>query len=138
MSDPVYFHGGVAGLYPGDRILPPATTGRRASRSFLPDDLRGDADHVREDRVYLTTDVEIARMYAGLHPDGTRKRGGDLYRVTPEGPVEPDPDWLGGPGMSVQAVAAWVLGIVKTGVPRRPFLAFAQMVLAEERRAGRV
>lgn len=122
MPEVIYFHGGVSGLYPGDRLLPPSQTGARASRDFLPEAMREMAAHVRTDRVFLTTELELARMYAGLHPDGDRRRGGDLYRVVPEGPVEPDPDWDGEPGVSVQVASARVVGIVKTGVPRREFL----------------
>lgn len=122
MPDPVYFHGGISGLYSGDRILPPSVTGLPSSADFAHGMEELAAKVVRRDRVYLTTNVEVARMWAGLHPDGDRKRGGDVYRVIPDGDVEPDLDYTGDDGMSVQAASALIVGIVKTGIPRKPYL----------------
>jgi hypothetical protein len=128
MADPIYFHGGVSGLYPGDRILPPSVTGVPSSQDFVHGMEEQAAKVVRRDRVYLTTDVEVARMWAGLHPDGNHKRGGDVYRVVPDGDLEPDLDYQGGDGASVQAASALVVGIVKTGVPRKPYLPLLGMI----------
>jgi hypothetical protein len=127
MAEPTYFHGGRAGLYPGDRILPPSVTGVPSSQDFAHGMEELAAKVVRRDRVYLTTDVEVALMWAGLHPDGNRKRGGDVYRVVPDGDVEPDLDYLGDDGASVQAASALIVGIVKTGVPRKPYLSLLGM-----------
>lgn len=118
----IYFHGGVSGLYPGDRILPPSITGAPSSLDFAHGMEDEAATLVRRDRVYVTTDVETARMWAALHPDGNAKRGGDLYRVVPDGDVEPDPDYQGGDGASWMAASALIVGIVKTGVPRKSYL----------------
>jgi hypothetical protein len=68
--------------------------------------------------VCITTDVEIARMFAGLHPSGTARRGGDVYRVDPDGPAEEDPDYIGNTEKSVRCRSALILGIVATGVRR--------------------
>jgi hypothetical protein len=42
---------------------------------------------VRRDRVYVATQYEAAALFAALFPDG-----GWVYRVLPQGPLEPDPD----------------------------------------------
>lgn len=116
-----YFHGGVLGLKPGQRILPPAETDAIsiADLTTAPEHERNAVAAVhRRDRVYLTTDLRVATLWAALHPHGTPKRGGDVYRVRPEGDVEPDPDYLGEPGVSVQAPRALILAVVRTGVRR--------------------
>lgn len=117
-----YYHGGVAGLRIGQHILPPAETGAFsvADCATAPpaEQAKIEAVH-RRDRVYLATDQNIAMLWAALHPDGDAKHGGWVYRVQPEGEIEPDPDYLPGDGTSVCAPRAKVLGIVKTGVPRR-------------------
>ncbi|WP_460965017.1 hypothetical protein [Pedococcus soli] len=66
----------------------------------------------RHDRVYVTTDRELARACAGAseHDDGT-VGGGVLYQVEPVGDLEPDPDL---PGLHIsfavpQAVVVAVL-----------------------------
>jgi hypothetical protein len=49
------YHGGVPGLVPGDRLLPPSVTGARSCAHY-------DSEHCRADRVYLTMDPgEAAR-----------------------------------------------------------------------------
>ncbi|MEE1774482.1 hypothetical protein PUR34_41505 [Streptomyces sp. JV185] len=100
-----YFHGGVPGLKPGDRILPPDNTGTTRRLSTYADEVNGPAHARRTDIVYLTTDRHVASAYAALHPDGA------LYRVDPEGEVEPDPDCFE-PGLSWQCPAATVVAVV--------------------------
>lgn len=117
----VYYHGGVIGLRPGQHILPPAETDAIsvADLRTAPDDERARVAAVhRRDRVYLTTDLRIATLWASMYPHGTPKRGGDVYRVEPVGQIEPDPDYLPGDGASVQAPRALILGVVRTGVRR--------------------
>ncbi len=117
-----YFHGGVPGLRVGQYILPPCETGAFsvADCTTAPEaeQARLEAVH-RRDRVYLATDRRIAMLWAALYPEGTPDEGGWVYRVEPEGDVEPDPDYLADDGASVCAPRARVVGIVKTGVPRR-------------------
>jgi hypothetical protein len=120
----IYYHGGMLGLRVGQHILPPAETGSWtvADLRDAPAEMRDQLAAVhRRDRVYLTTDVAVARLWAGLHPTGGPKRGGDVYRVEPEGDIEPDPDYLGDDGASVQAPSALIVGIVATGVSRAPY-----------------
>jgi hypothetical protein len=66
-----YFHGGLAGFKAGDRILPPAMTGMPSTADYLPA-----VSH--RDRIYATTAVRVARVYAALAPFGGR---GDVYEV---------------------------------------------------------
>jgi hypothetical protein len=117
-----YYHGGVIGLRVGQYILPPAETGAFsvADCASAPEAEQAQIERVhRKDRVYLATDKRIAMLWAALYPLGTAAEGGWVYRVEPEGEVEPDPDYLADDGKSVCAPRARVVGIVKTGVPRR-------------------
>lgn len=121
MTDPTYYHGGVPGLRVGGYILPPCETGAQSVADVVnaPADMQAEVEQVhRRDRVYLTTERGTAELWACLHPDGDAVRGGDVYRVVPEGDVEPDPDWRGEPGVSVCAPRARIVGIVATGVRR--------------------
>ena len=69
-----WYHGGFPGLEPGDLILPAATeTGAKSV---------GDLDpHCRRDRVYATSILADALVYAGL-------AAGDVYEVEPAEPIE--------------------------------------------------
>ena len=89
MSPPIterLWHGGVPGLRPGDLITPghrrlgitgcPICAGRDAGNT---DQIDPPSRH--PDKIYLTTSREYARFYAALSR-------GDLYRVSPVGPVQ--------------------------------------------------
>lgn len=116
-----YYHGGVIGLRVGDLVLPPSESASAWCLADVDDeDLRRRMAEVHSrDRVYMSTNLNDAVLWAGCYPQGTRRRGGDVYRVEPVGEVEPDPDYQGDDGASVCAPRARVVGIVKTGV-RRP------------------
>ena len=119
-----YFHGGMPGLRVGDSILPPSATDAFsvADVTDAPADLRAKVAEVHSrDRVYLTTDPQAARLFAALHPAGDEWRGGDVYRVIPEQPVTPDPDYLHDDGGSVCAPSAVVVSVVVRGVLRAPY-----------------
>jgi hypothetical protein len=97
-----FFHGGTPGLRVGDRVLPPLSTGAPSAADY-------GAGHVcRRDRVYLGSTPAVAVIYAAMHPT----HAGVVYEVVPDGPVEPDPDWIGEPGMSVQAPAATIIRVI--------------------------
>jgi hypothetical protein len=98
-----YFHGGTPGLKPGHLILPPATTGTARTLAEYSEQLG--AEHVRRDRVYLTTGRDVAKVYAAFYPDGS------LYEVEPDGDLVPDPD-CAVPGVSFECPAARVLRVV--------------------------
>lgn len=100
-----YFHGGVPGLKPGHLILPPDTTGTEHRLSAIAAEHNGPAYSTRTDIVYVTTGRDVARAFAAFYPDGA------LYRVQPEGELEPDPD-SGIPGLSWQCPAARIVAVV--------------------------
>lgn len=105
MADPAYYHGGAPGLFAGRLLLPPSMTSFR----------REHAERVRSgsvgraDRVYVTTSIEAAAMYAALYP---RRSGGAVYRVEPIGAIEDDPD-CNEPGLSFACQRARIVERVK-------------------------
>lgn len=107
-----YYHGGVPGLSAGDLLLPPAETGERSQADL------GNGK-CRRDRVYLTTVPVVASMMAAAWRIDTADVSGDVYEVEPLGEVEPDPDYSGPAGESVQVPRALVIRLVKMGAPRR-------------------
>lgn len=103
-AEPVYFHGGVPGLKLGDRILPPTRTGVLAAADFGA--AHGIATgHVRRDRVYMTTELGEASVFAAMHPSNQ----GEVYVVEPLPPIEPDPDYLGPGRIAWMAAEAMVI-----------------------------
>lgn len=111
------FHGGCPGLRVGELILPPDVTGVRPATDYA----EYKPGVYRSDRVYMTTDVEQARQFAALHPQGTHALGGDVYRVVPLQGLAHDRDCKVR-GMSWQAPLARVVGIVATSIRRAPYL----------------
>jgi hypothetical protein len=88
-----FWHGGAPGLGVGEFLL--TADDARAARRF-------DTAHNAQlgyldgttstERVYFTTDREMARAFGWLYQvDGTPS--GALYRVEPIGTIEPDPDY---------------------------------------------
>lgn len=96
-----YFHGGFPGLKPGNFILPPTLTKAPSCSQF------GATGVHRTDRVYLCTHQIGALIYAVLYPTGK----GVVYECEPVGEVEPDPDWTGPAGVSVQVEKARVVRV---------------------------
>jgi rifampin ADP-ribosylating transferase len=100
------YHGGVPGLIPGEKLLPPLLTDASSCADY-------DGEHCRADRVYVTTDAEEAAMYAALTAPGGR---GDVYEVEPIGELELDP--AAAPETSSYATpAATVVRVIRRGVP---------------------
>ena len=100
-----YWHGGTPGLGIGDRVLPPEETQAPTLADF------GMAGVCRRDRVYVTTDMRVAILYAAMHPSGR----GKVYEVLPGGPLDPDPDWNGEEGLSLETTYARVISIREPG-----------------------
>ena len=94
-----FWHGGVRGLKIGDFILPPNLTKKPCLSDF------GAASVHRRDRVYVTTQQEAALLYAA----GV---GGFIYKCTPIGVVEDDPDCIL-IGLSYQCEKAHITGVIK-------------------------
>lgn len=95
-----YFHGGIAGLRPGDVIHAMVDGQRRPVEGCPCCAARNQGEHPgvdgppkHPDRVYVTTDREYARYYASV------ARYGDLYVVEPIGELTPStedsfPTWI--------------------------------------------
>lgn len=104
------WHGGAPGRKQGERLLPPAVTGLQRTSTSLSIAAGLDSIAHRRDRVYLTVDRELARVWAGqwISVEG-RVGHGWLYRVSAEVELlEPDADLLSLPGLSFQAPEAVV------------------------------
>ena len=102
-----YYHGGPRGLDKQGWLLPPTRTGIAAAVDFLPDG-QIESGHVRRDRVFITTSMTVAELFARMHPSGR----GAIYEVTPFGNVEPDPDY-DGEDTSFQVEKAMIRRVVK-------------------------
>ena len=99
------YHGGVSGLIPGQKLLPPFLTDACSGADY-------DSEHCRADRVYLTTDVEEAAVYAALATPGG---GGDVYEVEPLDELEPDSPPVPVTG-SYAVRSATVVRVIRRGV----------------------
>lgn len=102
MSEPL-FHGGTRKLHRGGVLLPPDRSGASTTADF------GASAACRRDRVYLTTDLEAARLFAIMAPP---KGNGSVYEVEPIGELEVDPDYLSDEGAAYAAPMARVLRVV--------------------------
>lgn len=107
MPERQYFHGGVRRLRASESVLPPRNTGAPSLASFGGDGV------TRRDRVYLTTDPDVAAFYALMFPPRGK---GWVYEVEPVGAIELDPDWLGEPGESIAVPFARVIRVVERDV----------------------
>lgn len=118
------YHGGVAGLKVGDRLLPPDATGAATEAQLL--DAVGMRLICRRDRVYVTATLDIARLYAAL------RACGDVYEVEVDQPLERD-----GAAMvladetSYVCPAATIVAVVERAVP----LSVARRIMAGELKA---
>jgi hypothetical protein len=86
-----YYHGGMPDLRSGTQIFSKNEAARRGMTG--PWTLRPEAQHYSPDRVYFTTDLDLARSFA--HALQTPSGRGYLYEVQPIGAVEVDPDYSG-------------------------------------------
>lgn len=116
------FHGGAPGLEDNRLILPPSRTG--VLSTTLQSTLEGGLTDIaqRPDKVYLTSDVKLARVYAGMWTDPTTKTqragGGSVYEVeVDDGSLEPDEDLKSLSGVSFQANTAVIVRIQYKNVP---------------------
>ncbi len=83
---PRYWHGGFPGLKPGDLIIPPTESGAARTLTGYRSLPGYGADHIRPDRVHLTTERGSAKAFAAAYPNGA------LYQAEPIGEIEADPD----------------------------------------------
>lgn len=94
------YHGGLPGRQRGSFLLPPVITGSASLSEFGADGVH------RRDRVYITTEMNAALLYAASVKNGV------IYEVEPIGDVEPDPDCTMN-GLSFQCDKARVLRVIK-------------------------
>ena len=118
-----WYHGGFPGLKRGQQILPPSVTGAISIADKVidaPDSMREQIAKVHDpDLGYLSQDPADARLWASLAPAyGGKHRGGDLYEVTPDGPLVPDPDYLPKDGKVMACSSATIVRAVERRVPR--------------------
>lgn len=106
----------------GSLLLPPNATGLvRTSTTLSLSMGLGKIAH-RRDRVYVTTDRDLARVWAGQWSTPEQLGYGWLYRVSvPPDEIEPDEDLLSLPGLSFQVPSARVEAIYEKAVaPNQP------------------
>lgn len=135
------FHGGAPGLDVGDKILPPSQTGVKSQTLDASLELGLGKIAQRFDKVYVTTDVMLAKVYGGMWTDpalaDSLAGGGVVYRVAVEdGILEGDDDLLSSPGVSYQANSAVVIDIQFQNVSfdQAEFTATLDRVLSAHRR----
>jgi len=96
-----YWHGGAPGRQPGDYLLsleaatsvPGSMTAHTRQRGYA-------IGLTRSNRVYFSSDRNVARAFAAMYQTADRESGivyerGTLYRVEPEGGIEEDEDFAG-------------------------------------------
>lgn len=101
-----YFHGGVKNLKRGDYVSAPLITFNARHAPYISDADKAEG-HCKNDKVYVTTDLNAARAYASSYPFG------DVYEVEPLGNISADPD---APDVSLMCDAAKVISIVQRKV----------------------
>ena len=109
---PTYYHGGVPGLPLGAQLLPASTTGAKSLKQVAEEhaaEMHKPLDHLRDDVVFLTTDINAAMVYAAGYPN---ERGGWIYIAEPAEPVERDADYLLDDGGSIQCPSATVTRVM--------------------------
>lgn len=110
------FHGGAPGLKVGDKVLPPTETGVKSQTLAASLGLGFGKIAQQLDKVYMTTDVMLAKVYAGTWTDPASAKavagGGVVYQVeVQDGTLQADRDLLSSPGVSYQASSAVVVDI---------------------------
>lgn len=104
------FHGGVPGLQPGDLLVSAAARG--ADYAY-----HSPTAVYRRDRVYLTTEREMAEFWAAQYlDDDGRLVPGDVYQAQAIGPLRPDSDFPRYPDTYLSAREARVLRVVARAV----------------------
>lgn len=97
-----YYHGGYGNLIAGDFVLPPTKTKSQSCADY------GAEGICKRDRVYVTTDLNAAILYASFHWRGN----GRVYEVEPQGNICHDAD-CSEEGLSYECDRAKVLSVVQ-------------------------
>ncbi|SJN24966.1 hypothetical protein FM104_04665 [Microbacterium esteraromaticum] len=100
-ADVELWHGGIGGLSVGSEVVPPAD-------QEIDDPMRSSLylAEARADRVYFTSDRDLARVFASAVLKG--RGSGAVYRVRPVGNVLTDPDF---PTVGYHARRALILDV---------------------------
>jgi hypothetical protein len=106
MTERHFWHGGSGGRKRGEFLLPPTITQVPSCSEF------GAAGVHRRDRVYVTTQMLAAEMFAAFQTNGV------VYLCEPIGLIEPDPD-CSLPGLSWQCEKARVLRVIRLSESQR-------------------
>ncbi|MGJ9402889.1 hypothetical protein [Arthrobacter sp. KK5.5] len=135
-----YFHGGTPTLNEGEQIVPTSQSGARSTNLESQLELGANQIAQRTDKVYLTTDLELAQVYAGLWTaeGADQAGGGSVYQVeVRDGSMESDQDLLSSAGVSYQADSAVVIAVWNRSVAfkKEKFAKKLKKVLSEHERA---
>ena len=95
-----YYHGGSLGIRRFAHVLPPVITGALSTADT------GAHGVCRKDRVYITTDINAAKLFASANQQPC------VYEVDPIGTLEDDPD-CSQKGLSFQCQKARVKRIFR-------------------------
>ncbi|ORA60945.1 hypothetical protein [Mycobacteroides franklinii] len=112
-----YFHGGVPGKTPGDRLYSANELGLQFEYN-LPW-FQGNGARYDHNKVYLSSHLGTAIGYAARYRDRVgNPLPGWVYEVEPVGPVEPDPDYGAGaiPGLALYCSGAVVVNVIERDV----------------------
>lgn len=120
-----YFHGGKPGLKVGEYLLPPDRQTERTKGHLVDYLLPGQEKFMHRDKVYITTEKRIAKVFAAVLPNGA------LYEVEPEGEMTIDPDCQD--GRSWMCEQAKIIKVVDPLVPfeERRLMSYLQEMTAE-------
>jgi hypothetical protein len=116
-----YFHGGNRGLKVGEYVLPPSETGTESASDF------GAQKAHRKDRVYVSTELTDAQLFASGHPKPI------VYEVEPDGDIESDPDCKS--GVSYTCLKAKIVSIHK--IPGKQIKKARKVLIAASHRRAR-
>jgi hypothetical protein len=131
------WHGGAPGRAVGDWLLPPSETGIESEVLKMSVEAGMTEIAQRADRVYITTDRNLARAWAGIWTsDGKQHGGGTLYQVEADD-LEPDEDLLSLPGRFFQAPRARVKCVYDAYVPFKPGFGQVLQKLVDEHVAAK-
>lgn len=135
------WHGGAPGREVGDELLPPSETGLEWTNDTNGADAGIPDPNYRRDRVYATTDRDLAHAFAGSWSKNPNHTGrGCLYEVEFDEP-EDDADLPHLPGVSYQAPRGRIAAVAQTNVvwqERRHLKVLARVQAAANRNAGKV
>jgi hypothetical protein len=129
-SAPIYYHGGIPGLAPGDYVQSLTAADAFNVQAVLSEEAKAglapsgfaDLSHYDGSVVYLTTRRDVAAAYATTYigPNGVPTPG-DVYRVEPDGELGIDPDYAHVPDICMTAPRARVVKVERRRARLSPY-----------------